>query len=127
MSDHGQNERPVMLVDDDSAVLEPLAIALRQQLSCPVASFNDGLSALDFFADHTVGLAVLDVDMPQMSGLVLAQKLRAKASDLPIMFLTGSTQRDLAAELAALGAVASLRKPIAAKELAVVVDRFRLR
>ncbi len=116
-----------MLVDDDKTVLEPLVVALRQQLSCSIVSFNDGLEALEYLADHTVGLALLDVDMPRMSGLALAEKLRERAADLPIMFLTGSTQRDLAKEFATVGAVASLRKPIAAKELAALIDRHRLR
>lgn len=115
-----------MLVDDDATVLDPLVAALRQHLSCAVVSFSDGQAALRYVADQPVGLALLDVDMPPMSGLALADELRARSSELPIMFLTGSTQRDLAEEFAAVGAVASFRKPISAKELAASIERFRL-
>ena len=117
----------MLLVDDDEALLHALAKLLVREVGCPVETFADGAAALEFARATPPCLAVLDVDMGAMSGLELGRRLREAVPQLPIMFLTGSSQRDLAAEFASVGAVANLRKPVRGAELVEAVQLHRLR
>jgi FixJ family two-component response regulator len=119
--------RPVLLVDDDALLRDTLRVLLLQELDCGVLAFGDAVTALAY-TDHTrPGLALLDVDMQPMSGLELARLLRERFPELPILFLTGSSHRDLADELAAVGALATLRKPVRAAELVATIQAHRVR
>jgi FixJ family two-component response regulator len=120
-------ERPVLLVDDDALLREALRLMLLQSLDCQVVAFGDGATALAYTEHTPPGLALLDVDMLPMSGLELARQLRERFEGLPIMFLTGSNHLDLAAEFAAVGAVANLRKPVRAAELVAAIQAHRIR
>jgi CheY-like chemotaxis protein len=117
----------VLLVDDDALLRDAIRTMLLQALDCPVVAFGDGPTALAY-TDHTPpGLALLDVDMKPMGGLELARCLRERHPDLPIVFLTGSNHLDLAAEFAAVGAVANLRKPVRSAELLAAIEANRIR
>ena len=119
--------RPVLLVDDDALLRDTLRVLLLQELDCGVLAFGDAATALAY-TDHTrPGLALLDVDMQPMSGLELARVLRERFPELPILFLTGSSHLDLANEIAAVGALASLRKPVHAAELVATIQQHRVR
>jgi two-component system response regulator YesN len=119
--------RPVLLVDDDALLREGIRAMLSQALDCPVVAFGDGPSALAYAKQMPPGLALLDVDLEPMGGLELARRLRERHPKLPIMFLTDSNNLDLAAEFAAVDAVANLRKPVRSSELVAMIDSHRIR
>jgi DNA-binding response OmpR family regulator len=56
---------------------------------------------------------VTDVAMPRLGGIALARALRAEATDLPILFVSGHTESDPRAELPPPERTAFLAKPFA--------------
>jgi diguanylate cyclase (GGDEF)-like protein len=108
----------VMVVDDDSQVLTALHSLLKpwgiklSTLDCPL-QFWDNLEA--FVPD----LLILDVEMPQISGIELCQSVRAdmRWSGLPILFLTAHTDADTMRRVFAAGADDYVSKPIVGPEL----------
>ncbi len=120
--------RPILLVDDERALLD--ATRRRIEVALPqtkILAFVDGHAALAGTADEPLGLAILDVDMPTMSGLELAEALRARSPDLPILFLTGTAKANMANEYERVGAVAWLRKPVSGRILLDAVAAHALR
>ena len=118
---------PILLVDDEPLLLE----ATRQRLEgafpgTPILTFTDGVNALAATQGKPLGLALLDVDMPRMSGIELAAELRARSPELPIAFLTGTARDKVADEVARVGAVAWLRKPVSGQVLVETVRRHAL-
>ncbi|WP_296942934.1 response regulator [uncultured Massilia sp.] len=99
----------ILLVDDDALLLAVLARALEAD-GFRVCAAGDARQALALLqADHArPQLAVLDIAMPDMSGLDLAAQL----DGIPYMFLSASSGTEVAEQAAAAGAVGFLLKPI---------------
>jgi CheY-like chemotaxis protein len=109
----------ILLVDDDNAVREVTAEALRE-LGYKVAEAGSGGAALDLIERVQVDLMIVDFAMPGMSGAELAKRVRAKRSDMPILFVTGFADRTM---LAGVSEAHIVGKPFQPGELA---DKARL-
>lgn len=80
--------KKVLLVDDEEKLLESIARRLRLLGFDPITA-KDGLSALDLAMEHTIDLAVVDLQMPDMNGLVTITKLKEIQPSLKTILLTG--------------------------------------
>ncbi len=74
------------MVDDDPHIRELVAVFLKAE-GMEVSEASDGKAALDFLADHTADMVILDVMMPNMDGWQLCRELR-KDYDFPLLMLT---------------------------------------
>jgi two-component system phosphate regulon response regulator PhoB len=113
----------VLVVDDDPTVLEIVETVLRSGgLDVDIQRCGrDGLRAAH---EHVPDLAVLDVTMPDMTGLEVCRALRedAETADIPIILLTGRGQwLDVASGFDA-GADDYLVKPFTAQDLLTRVE-----
>jgi len=109
-------EPTVFVVDDDAAVLRSLT-SLIGVVFPHVKSYS---SAADFLADYDrqqSGCLVLDVAMPEMNGLELQRKLSDENIDLPVVFITGHGNVQMAVGAMRAGAVNFLEKPFREQEL----------
>jgi CheY-like chemotaxis protein len=90
-----------------------------------VSEAGDGHTALELLRQNQADLAVLDMNMPVMSGTMTATAIRKEFPDVKIIFLTGSSQQidEESKGLAEwLGAVAVLQKPIRPRELCDIIE-----
>jgi FixJ family two-component response regulator len=112
----------VYLVDDDAAVLK----ALRRLLTGAGHVVRCFESPEQFLGEHDAtahGCAVLDVSMPQLTGLDLQRELAERGSTLPILFLTGRGDIPDCVQAMRAGAVDFLRKPVNDVDLFDAVNR----
>lgn len=109
----------VAVVDDDRAVCDSLRFLL-DVLGYSVETFP---SADEFLsADrHEIDRLILDHHMPHMTGLELADRLRADGVTLPILLITGSPSPDILARAAGLG-IRVLEKPPSEQDLLDFID-----
>ncbi len=120
--------RPIVLVDDDRELLAVSRERIERALpGVQVLSFDSGPEAASAIEDLELGLVILDVDMPVMSGIELARILRARDTDLPILFLTGTAQPDIEQECQRLGHAACLRKPVSGEALISAIESLARR
>jgi CheY-like chemotaxis protein len=119
----------VLIVEDDAATREMLARLLATQGFHTVAA-EDGLEALHLLrtvkhrAPHIPCLVLLDLRMPRLGG---SEFRRAQLGDptvasVPVALMSGAA--DLEQRARALGAVATVSKPIDFDELLTVVRRY---
>jgi FixJ family two-component response regulator len=103
------NGQTIAVIDDDDAVRDSLRFFL-ETLDHPVVTFASGH---EFLAHDGSGLAclILDHHMPEMTGLQLAEQLRASGNQLPILLVTGSPSPSIVARAAELGIERVLEKP----------------
>ena len=76
----------ILIVDDDLELLGLISYALRQAGYITVEA-NDGAAALAAFERENPSLAILDVNLPRLSGLDVCKKIR-ETSATPVMMLT---------------------------------------
>ncbi len=76
----------VLLAEDDPAISEPLARALRRE-GYEVDVRSDGLTALEAGRDDP-DLLVLDLGLPELDGLEVCRRLRAEGHTIPVLILT---------------------------------------
>ncbi|MFV0662933.1 ANTAR domain-containing response regulator [Denitromonas sp.] len=105
----------VLIVDDDRVILNLLAEGLRD-LGYEVSTAVTGADALKRVAEQRFDLAVLDMRMPGMPGLELAQALR-EADGPPFVFLSAFGDSAIVQEAAAAGAMGYLIKPVDVPQL----------
>src|SRR3712207_6145709 len=80
-------EHRILVVDDEPNIVDVVSMALRYQ-GFQVASAGTGRDALDQVAGFDPHLIVLDVMLPDMEGFDIAEKLRSRRIEVPIIFLT---------------------------------------
>jgi len=107
----GISERPlVSVVDDDESVRESLPDLLRE-FGFAASTFS---SAKEFLSSETVGQTkclILDVAMPDMTGLELQQELKRRGQSIPIVFITAQRDENLRDQALKQGAMNFLHKP----------------
>ena len=80
-------------VDDEAQVLNHIVSSCQKiKLLEEVKGFTRPQDALDWLAEHPVDLALLDIDMPGMSGLELAHRIRKNYPDISVIFITAFSQ-----------------------------------
>jgi len=77
----------VLVVDDEPVLAEMVSMALRYE-GWNIATAGDGSSALESARSQRPDVVVLDVMLPDMSGLDVLRKLREENPQLPVLLLT---------------------------------------
>ena len=99
----------VRIVDDDPAVREGLAFVLESE-GWLVASYESAEAFLRDDRPSAPGCLILDINMPSMTGIELQHVMRDRGYNLPIIFLTGHGDIDMAVAAIKYGAVEFLQK-----------------
>ena len=116
-------ESTIYLIDDDDAFRRSLVFLL-ESVGWNVRDFN---SAITFMEEHEdvpvdLGCLVLDIRMPVMSGLHLQQRLHSRGWSIPIVFITGHGDVELAVQAMKSGACDFLEKPFRDQALLDAVE-----
>lgn len=112
------NQSKVMIVDDDLEVLEALR-ALLKPWGFKLTTLEDPSQFWDTLESSVPDLLVLDVEMPDHSGIELCQVVRNDPcwSGLPVLFLTAHSDADTLHKVFAAGADDYVSKPVVGPEL----------
>ena len=110
----------VLAVDDDRVMLDSLARGLRKA-GYEVIEATSGEQALQLARQSLPDLAILDMRMPGMSGLELAQALRELAP-VPVLFASVHGDEEIVRSAAAHGALGYLVKPVDAVQIVPAVE-----
>ncbi len=111
----------IICVDDEELVLQ-LNVALCRDVEprTDVKGFSRASDALEWLKSNTADIALLDINMPEMSGLELAAHVKELRPDTAIIFVTGYTE--YAVEAFAMHASGYLLKPINKERLAAEIN-----
>lgn len=108
----------ILIVDDDSRVLDVLANFLRQE-DFEVATLDNPLKFWETLEDIHPNVLIIDVEMPSLSGIELCRIVRndPRTNSLLIFFITAHTDAETMQRVFAAGADDFLCKPIIGSEL----------
>ena len=106
----------VLIIDDDVAMLELLAWFFKAD-GFEVSAAASGRAGLSLAARGNIDMLVLDLRLPDMSGLAVLADLRQTGFGLPVVTVSGLARLEEAAAAMKLGAVDVLSKPVDADYL----------
>ncbi len=110
----------VHVIDDDEAMRESLAFLLDTS-GLAARTYDSAVAFLEQIDAAEAGVIVTDVRMPEMTGLELVKRLKARDVDLPIIMITGHGDVPLAVEAMKAGVVDFLEKPFEEEKLLAAI------
>ena len=111
--------RDVWIVDDDEEMSRAIGLMLKL-LDCDVTTFHKvRAAAQNFVAGKRPDLLILDLNMPEISGLDMVEFLRRRieTKELPIVMLSSESTDVIVDQALVLGADAYVVKPVTIEEL----------
>src|SRR5262249_53457071 len=115
--------RPVLLVDDEPALLRSASLLLRAAGITPVLTLDDSRLVLSQVAAAPLGVVVLDLTMPHLAGQALLEQIMATDPGLPTIVMTATHDLETAVQCMQAGAIDYLVKPVDKQRLVSSVRR----
>lgn len=120
----------ILVIDDDQAVLNYLNIFLLQADMFDITTLSNSTRAYHELKNNKYDLLLLDMDMPDVTGLDILKMLHENSIDVATIVLTGVEDIALAVSAMKLGALEYLTKPVDTERLmnlikSVLEDRNR--
>lgn len=115
--------RPILIVDDEAQNLQLVGAILRRE-NLPFIFALNGVEALEVMKEQTPSLILMDVMMPGIDGFQVCRKIKddPTTSEIPIIFLTASSEiSDIVSGFSA-GGVDYIKKPFVREELLARVN-----
>jgi two-component system, LuxR family, response regulator FixJ len=111
----------IYIVDDETIIRKSLVLLLSDAgYQCrPYACGSDLIDALDYLDP---GCVLLDVNMPDLDGLAVQERLLDRRPDLPIIFMTAAGSISMAVKVIKKGAVDFIEKPFSDELLLELVE-----
>ena len=108
-------KKRILVVDDDTMNLMLTKRILEKEYDVLLA--QSGKEALEKMKGEEIDLVLLDIAMPEMSGIVTFEHMKEFPVEIPVIFLTASGYEEDVMSAIRLGAVNYLKKPFFPKEL----------
>ena len=111
----------IAIVDDDPSILKALALLLSSR-SLQAKTFQSGSQFLASLADELPTCLILDLQMPEMTGLEIQQHLARRGVRIPTIIVTAHDEVEMRARCKSAGAIAYLSKPVHDELLFAAID-----
>jgi len=111
----------LLIVDDEPNILSTLRRALDLE-GYGVEIAGSGKAGLSLLAERDIDMVLLDVVMPDMSGLEVLAAIRERRPELVVVMMSGNATIDTAVQATKLGAIDFLEKPISSDKLLITVQ-----
>lgn len=117
-------KKKILIIDDNPTTLHNLQAQLEKKYRVFIAS--SGINGISFLVKQPVDLILLDYEMPVADGPQVMEMMKqdSSLSSIPIMFLTGKSDKESVVKAVALKPVKYLLKTMAAEDLIKEIDSF---
>lgn len=112
----------ILYAEDDATIAFLIQDSLENYYE--IEHFSDGKSAFEAFSKNNFDICLLDIMMPEMNGFDLAEKIRDKNSEIPIIFTSAKALKEDRIKGLKIGADDYLVKPFSIEELILKIEVF---
>ena len=120
--DKFQEKAVVRIIDDDDSMRKSWRFLIEGE-GWTTNRYSSALRFLEEDDRNELGCVVLDVRMPDMSGIELQRVMMLQKNGLPIIFVSGHGDIDMAVQALKDGATDFLPKPVSADRLLTAIER----
>ena len=117
-----EKKETILFVDDEESILS-VSSEYFQRKGYQTLTAKDGLEALNILEHETVDCCFTDINMPEMNGLELAEKIRINDNTMPVIVMTGYPSLENTIQTIKNGVVDFLIKPVNLKQMELSVQR----
>ncbi len=117
-----EKKEKILFVDDEESILE-IAGEYFQRKGYDVLTARNGFEAVKIIDNENVDCCFTDINMPQMDGLELAERIRLKDNTLPVIIMTGYPSLENTIRTLKNGVVDFLIKPVNLSQMELCVER----
>ncbi|MBI5074778.1 MAG: sigma-54-dependent Fis family transcriptional regulator [Nitrospirae bacterium] len=112
----------ILIAEDETISLKHLTYALEKE-GYEVTGTKDGLSAFALFEKNAYDVIIADIKMPEMDGLTLLEKIKAREPDAEVIIITGFGSIESAVIAMKKGASEYVTKPFNLDELNIKIKK----
>ena len=113
----------ILIIDDHQVVVDGISTILKKQKSIDsVVSASNGAEGMMKIENHQFDLLLLDINMPEMNGIEVCQKIKKKQPTLPILALSMHHEPAVIQKMMRAGASGYLLKDSGSDELLKAID-----
>ncbi|MDP9958217.1 response regulator transcription factor [Chryseobacterium lathyri] len=112
----------ILYAEDDKTIAFLIQDSLESYYD--INCYSDGRSALDAFNSQSFDICLLDIMMPEINGFEVAQEIRNKNSEIPIIFISAKALKEDRIKGLKIGADDYLVKPFSIEELILKIEVF---
>lgn len=119
------NRKKLLIIDDESIITRALSRALKNE-PYEIQIAEDGKKGLELIRKTKPDLIILDMMMPEMTGLQVLEKMKEEKIETPVIFMTAYGDYSTEKQAKDLGVSAYLTKPFENIEdlLALIKDKL---
>ncbi len=110
------SKKSILIIDDEAEILNFLSRFLSKNQNFTVATYSNPIQAISNFETTSYDLVLLDIMMPQMNGLEVLEKIKAKKEDQKVIMMTAYSTLDKVLKSHKEGATNYVMKPFSSLE-----------
>ncbi|MAC83803.1 MAG: transcriptional regulator [Arcobacter sp.] len=110
------NDLNLLYIEDDEEALEDVVFLLKRSFT-KIYTASNGVEGFDLFKENSIDIVLLDINIPKLSGLEVAAKIRKIDENIPILFLTAHSETQKLISAINLQAISYIIKPFNVDEL----------
>lgn len=118
------NRSASILLAEDNATNQQVALMLLKKMGLQADAVTDGTKVLEAIKQQKYDVILMDVQMPNMDGMAATQAIREMKNDIPIIAMTAHAMQGDRDKCLEVGMNDYVSKPISARDLAEVLDRW---
>ncbi len=112
----------ILIVDDDSLICDIIDKELKRNFFSTFIA-NNGKEAFDILNKHKVDIILLDIFLPDISGMEMLGQIKKKWDNIEAVIITGHSSQEMAIKALRQGAIDYLEKPVNFEELNISIGR----
>ncbi|MBU1011749.1 MAG: sigma-54 dependent transcriptional regulator [Bacteroidetes bacterium] len=116
------NEKKILIVDDEASMRRNI-VDLLSMKGYSLLEAKTGEEAIDMIESTTLDILILDINLPNMSGLEVLKLTKNNYPELPCIMLTAYGTSEKAIEAMKLGAFDYMEKPFELEEFIMIIER----
>jgi len=116
-------ELSLLYVEDDSEILENVSFLFSKFVG-KVYSAEDGETALELYKEHKPDVLVVDINLPKMSGLELAEIVKNDNPSVDVIIISAYNEESHLEKSKEIGVSSYLKKPFTLKELKETIAKL---
>jgi FixJ family two-component response regulator len=113
----------ILIVDDEDGIRDALKLTFASHDGVETFEASNAKQALEIIKNKNMNCIISDINMPEMGGIEFATQLKAIGKEIPIIFISGFADKEIAIDALRLGAFDFIEKPFRKETIVEAISK----